>query len=114
VVGCLRVCSRADVPTSVRTWGTVRLVGADSPRGPSWPRVLRVLRVFLRAFRSIHFVGGFLLHEVRGRSVLECWMVRVWADGPRAHRGRSVIVGAVLEVRGLFSDGPSQPRGQSA
>jgi hypothetical protein len=38
----------------------------------------------------------------------------VFADGPWAHRGWSVIEGAVLEVRGLFSDGPSQPRGQSA
>jgi hypothetical protein len=40
-------------------------------------------------------------------------MVCDGADGPRAHRGGSVIEGAVLEVRGLFSDGPSQPRGQS-
>jgi hypothetical protein len=70
--------------------------------------------VFLCAFCSILFIGGFLLHEVRGRSVLECRMVRVGADGPRAHRGRSVIEGAVLEVRGLFSEGPSQPRRQSA
>jgi hypothetical protein len=45
--------------------------------------------------------------------VLECWTVRDGADGPRAHRGQSVIEGAVLEVRGLFSDGPPQPRGQS-
>jgi hypothetical protein len=70
--------------------------------------------VFLRAFRSIHFVGGFLLHEVRGRSVLECRTVRVGADGPWTHRGRSVIEGAILEVWVLFSDSPSQPRGQSA
>jgi hypothetical protein len=69
--------------------------------------------VFLRAFCSLLFVSGFLLHEVRERSVLECWTVRVRADGPRAHRGRSVIEGAVLEVQGLFSNGPSQPRGQS-
>jgi hypothetical protein len=31
-----------------------------------------------------------------------------------AHRGRSVIEGAVPEVRGLFLDGSSQPRGWSA
>jgi hypothetical protein len=47
-------------------------------------------------------------------------MVRDGADGPRAHRGRSVIEGAVLEVRGLFSDGrshadsPPRPCGRSA
>jgi hypothetical protein len=41
-------------------------------------------------------------------------MVHDAVDGPRAHRGQSVIEGAVLEVRWLFSDGPSQPRGQSA
>jgi hypothetical protein len=41
-------------------------------------------------------------------------MFRVGVDGPRAHHGWSVIEGAALEVRGLFLDGPSQPRGQSA
>jgi hypothetical protein len=91
----------------VGTWRTV----CEEPDSPS---VLRVLREFLRVFRSIHFVGGFLLHEVRGRSVLECRTVRDGADGPRAHHGQSVIEGAVLEVPGLFSDGPPQPRGQSA
>jgi hypothetical protein len=70
-----------------------------------------VLREFLCVLHSILFVGGFLLHEVHGRSVLECRMVRDGADGPRAHRGRSIIEGAVLEVRGLFSDSPPQPRG---
>jgi hypothetical protein len=100
-------CSRSTVPTSVRTWRIVRLVGVDSPRGSSWPGVLRVLREFLRVFRSIHFVGGFLLHEVHGRSVLECRMVRDRAVGPRAHRRRSVIEGAVLEVWDRFSDSPS-------
>jgi hypothetical protein len=114
VVGCSRVCSRAALPAPVRTWRTVRLVGADSPRGPSWPRVLRVLHVFLRAFRWIHFVSEFLLHEVHGRSVLECQTICVGADGPRAHRGWSVIECAMLEVRGFSSDGLSQPRGQSA
>jgi hypothetical protein len=52
-----------------------------------------------------------LLHEVRGRSVLEWWTVRVGADGPRADRGRSVIKSVVVEVRELFLDGSSQPRG---
>jgi hypothetical protein len=68
----------------------------------------------------MHFVGGFLLHKVRGRSVLECRTVRGGADGPRAHHGRSVIEGAVLEVRERFSDSPPQladgplyPRGRS-
>jgi hypothetical protein len=92
---------------------TVRAPLADGPRGGFQPAVHRVLRVFLRAFCSIHFAGGILLHGVRGRSVLECQTVRYGADGPQAHRGRSVIEGAVLEVEGLFSDGPSQPHGQS-
>jgi hypothetical protein len=70
--------------------------------------------VFLSAFRLIHFAGGFLLHGVHGWSVLECRTVHDGEDGPRAHRGRSIVEGAVLEVRGLFSDGLSQPRGQSA
>jgi hypothetical protein len=54
------------------------------------------------------------VHEVRGRSVLECRTVRIGADGLRVHRGRSVTEGAVLMVRELFSDGLSQPRRQSA
>jgi hypothetical protein len=95
------------------TW-TVRAPLADGPRGGFHPAVRHVLHVFLRAFRSIHFVGGFLSHGVRERSVLECRTVHDGVDGPRAHRGRSVIEGAVLEVRGLFSDGPLQPRGLSA
>jgi hypothetical protein len=66
--------------------------------------------LFVRSFLPV----DFLLHGVRGRSVLECRTVRDGANGPRAHRGRSVVEGAVLEVWGLFSDGPSQPRGQSA
>jgi hypothetical protein len=83
---------------------------ADGPRGGFQPAIRRVLRVFLCAFRSILFVGAFLLHECCRRSILECQTVRVGADGPRTHRRRSVIEGAVLEVRGLFSDDPSQPR----
>jgi hypothetical protein len=89
-------------------WRTVR----EEPNSPS---VRRVLREFLRVFCSIHFVGGFLLHEVRRRSVLECRTVCDGEDGPRAHHGRSVIEGAVLEVRGRFSDSPPQlARGRSA
>jgi hypothetical protein len=91
----------------VGTWRTVR----EEPDNPS---VLRVLREFLLVFRLIHFVGGFLLHEVCGRSVLECQRVRDGADSLRAHSRQFVIEGVVLEVRGLFSDGPPQPRGQSA
>jgi hypothetical protein len=90
---------------------TVRTPLADGPRGGFQPAVHRV---FLRAFRSIHFSGGFLLHGVRGRSVLECQTVRDGADGPRAHRGWSVIEGAVLEIQGLFSDGPPGGCGRSA
>jgi hypothetical protein len=76
---------------SAGAWRTVR-EEHDSPSA------LRVLHKFLSIFRTIHFVGEFLLHEVCGRSVLECQTVRYGADGPRAHRGLSVIEGAVLEV----------------
>jgi hypothetical protein len=88
----------------VGTWRTIR---EEADR----PSVLRIFCEFLRVFHLIHFVGGFLLHEVCGRSVLECRTVRDGADGPRAHRRQSVIESVVLEVRGLFSDGPPQPRG---
>jgi hypothetical protein len=54
------------------------------------------------------------VHEVRGRSVLDCRTVRVGADDPRVLHGHSVIEGAVLVVRELFSNYPPQPRGQSA
>jgi hypothetical protein len=54
------------------------------------------------------------VHEVRGRSVLECRTVRDGEDGPRVHHGWSVIEGAVLEVRGLFSDSLPGVCGQSA
>jgi hypothetical protein len=64
---------------SARAWRAVR-------EEPDSPGVRRLLREFLHVFRSIHFVDGFLLHEVRRRSVLECWTVRGGADGPRAHR----------------------------
>jgi hypothetical protein len=89
----------------------VRAPLADGPRGGLQSAVRHVLCEFLRVFCSIHFASGFLLHRVRGRSVLECRAVRDGANGPRAHRGQSVTKGAVLEVRGLFSDGPSQPHG---
>jgi hypothetical protein len=100
-------CRFSPCGQSAQAWRTVR----EEPDSPS---VLHVPREFLCVLRSIHFVGGFLLHEVRGRYVLECRTVRGRADGPRAHRERFVIEGAVLEVRGLFSDRPPQPRGQSA
>jgi hypothetical protein len=41
-------------------------------------------------------------------------MVCGGANGPQAHLGRSVIEGAVLEVRGRFSDSSSYPHGRSA
>jgi hypothetical protein len=50
------------------------------------------------------------LPGVRGQSA---WGVLV-AYGPRCLHGRSIIEGVVLEVRGLFLDGPPQPRRQSA
>jgi hypothetical protein len=99
---------RSSLACCLRTMRTVRAPLADGPRGGFQLAVRCVVCVFLRAFRSIHFVGGFLLHGVRGRSVLECRTVRDGADGLRAYRGRSVIEGAVLEVWGLFSDGLSQ------
>jgi hypothetical protein len=92
---------------SAWAWRTVR----EEPDSPS---VLRVLHEFLRVFRSIHFVSGFLLHEVRERSILECRTVRGRADGPRAHRGWSILEGAVLEVWDRFSDSLSYPRGRFA
>jgi hypothetical protein len=98
----------------LRTTHMVRAPLADSPHGGFQLAVHRVLREFLRVFRSIHLVGGFLLHVVCGRSVLECRTVHDGADGPQVHRGRSIIEGAVLEVRWLFLDSPPRPYGQSA
>jgi hypothetical protein len=61
--------------------------------------------VFLRASVSIHFVRHFWWLEV-------CCTVReagadgiFRADGPWVGRGRSVIRGAVVEVRVAFLDG---------
>jgi hypothetical protein len=53
------------------------------------------------------------VHEVCGRSILECWTVRDEADGPRVHHGWCVFSSAVLEVRVAITDGPHPPRGQS-
>jgi hypothetical protein len=96
---------------SAGAWRTVR----------EEPNSLSVLREFLRVFRSIHFVGGFFLHEVCGRSVLECRMVRDGADSLRAHCGQSVIEGQYWRFRGYFwtvhrshADSPPRPRGRSA
>jgi hypothetical protein len=75
VVGCSRVCSRVAVPAPVRTWRKVRLVSADSPRGASWPRVLRVRRVFLSVFISICLANCFV----------DCSL----ADRPPGRRGPS-------------------------
>jgi hypothetical protein len=47
------------VPASVCTSRTVRVVGADRPRGEFFPGVLRVLRVFLSAFVLIRLASGF-------------------------------------------------------
>jgi hypothetical protein len=61
---CSRVSSRAAVPAPVRTWRTVRLVGADRLRGACWPRVLRVCRVFLSACVSIRLASCFWSGDV--------------------------------------------------
>jgi hypothetical protein len=54
------------------------------------------------------------VHEVCERSVLECQMVHDEADGPQVQIGRSVFLGALLEVRMAISDGLPPTRGQSA
>jgi hypothetical protein len=81
-----------EIPPDGQSAGTCRTVRED----PDSPSVLRVRREFLLVFHSLHFVSGFLVPEVHGRSVLECRTVRVRADGPQILRGRSVIKGAVL------------------
>jgi hypothetical protein len=78
-----------------RAWQTV----CEEPISPSF---LHVHHEFLRDFHSIHFVDGFLVHEVRGWSVLECQAVCVGADGPWVHHGWSVVEGAVLVFRVLI------------
>jgi hypothetical protein len=54
------------------------------------------------------------VHEVCGRSVLECRTVHDEADGPHVHHGRFVFLGALLEVRVAISDSPCPPHGRSA
>jgi hypothetical protein len=54
------------------------------------------------------------VHEVCGRSVLECRTVRDEADSPWAHHGWSVFHDAVLVVQVAILDGLCSPRGQSA
>jgi hypothetical protein len=70
----------------IRTWRTVREVTADCPRGAGEPGCSSCSCEFLSAFLSILFVGGFLVHEVCGRSILECRKVHDEADGPRVHQ----------------------------
>jgi hypothetical protein len=76
VVGCYRVGFQAAVPAPVRTSRTVRVVGADRPRGGFCPGVLRVLRMFLSVV-VFDSVGQWLLVE----SGL--------ADSPQGRRGQS-------------------------
>jgi hypothetical protein len=63
-------------------------------------------------FQSSSAAGGLADGPpgVRGQSP---WSV-LWTDGPRCLHGRSVIVGAVLEVCKSFSDSPPLPRRRSA
>jgi hypothetical protein len=98
---------------SAGTWQTVR----EEPDSSS---VLRVLREFLRVFRSIH-CAGFLLHGVRGRSVLECRTVRDGADGLLLrvqYRWSGItfrtIHRSLRTVHRTLADGPPRGRGQSA
>jgi hypothetical protein len=101
--------SRAAIPARVRTWRTVRLVGADSPHGTGWPRVLRVRRVFLSVFVSIRLVVWFWPEEV-------CRTVRIWvADRPR--EGRTIRPAVADRPRGtscswtVRGPGTDYPRG---
>jgi hypothetical protein len=55
-----------EIPPDGQSAGTCRTVREE----PDSPSVLRVRREFLRVFHSLHFVSGFLVHEVHGRSVL--------------------------------------------
>jgi hypothetical protein len=102
VVGCSRVGFRAAVPAPVCTSRTVRVVGADRPRGGFSPDVLRFLHVFLSAFVLIRLASGF-------------WWKVVWrtvrrdvADSPRNTscsrivRGRSTDHPRVELLVGLF------------
>jgi hypothetical protein len=117
VVGSSRSCSRPAVPTSVRTWRTVRLVGTDSPRGASQPGVLLVRRVFLSAFILIHLVVCFGCTRFGGQSARRGRTVREErpdspssADGPRVEGGRSVIEGAVWWFGSCFRTVRRSPR----
>jgi hypothetical protein len=77
-------------------------------------RVLHVRHEFFPVFCSIHFAGGFLVHEVwRMVSGLSTDDLCV-ADGPQVGGGRFVFRGALLEVRSAFSDSPHSPCGWSA
>jgi hypothetical protein len=93
-------------------WRTVRQGHADSPRGADRSGVHRVLRVFVRARVLIHFVRCFWLlvvcqtvYEVSANGLFR-------VDGPWVGHEQSIFWGAVLEVRGLFSDGPPRPCGR--
>jgi hypothetical protein len=125
VVWSSRSCSWHDVPASIRTWWTVRLVGADSPRGASWPGVLRVRRVFLSAFILIGLASCF-------------WPEGVWrtarlgvADRPRGTSCSRTVRGPGVDrplfevrfwrfccvfqtVRSRVADSPPGARGPSA
>jgi hypothetical protein len=104
----------------IPTWWTAREVSADRLRGHRGPSArcltAQLFFVFVRVLERLSFdlfVGGFLVHEVCGRSVLECRTVCDEADSPRVHHRRTVFLGAILEVRVAISDGPCPHRGQS-
>jgi hypothetical protein len=98
-----------------RVRGALSVCGRQSTRHPRTVREEPIDRVFVVFFTSSCMPFGrsilsvdFLVHEVRVWSVLECRTVRVGTDGPRVHRIRSVIEGAIPEVWGLFLDGLPQ------
>jgi hypothetical protein len=106
--------SKGELGCSVYAWWTVREARADNPWGVDSPAARHVLRLFLRVFHSIHLVGWFSVHEVHGRSVLECQTVHDEANGPQVHHGWSIFLSALLKVRVAFSDGLPPTHRQSA
>jgi hypothetical protein len=93
---------------SASAWRTVR----EEPDSPS---LLHVLREFLRAFRLIHFFGGVSLHEVCGRSILECRTVhRCIADSLLLRVQYWKFRGYFRMVRRSHANSPPRPRRRSA
>jgi hypothetical protein len=96
VVGCSRVGSRAATPALVRTSRTVRVVGADCPRGAFWPKCSSCSS---RVLERLHFdpvgqrflVGRCLVDHPPGHHELSR-VARV-ARGPSEDVVRTIIGG---------------------